>query len=88
MAASVDFIINSDVIYVGKLQTKLLPYGNFSFNAVIYVDFFFLLVVPPEKPTLYDRWGRQLNKSVGPHDEGDDVQLTCRVIGGKYSMRF
>ncbi|XP_065206080.1 synaptogenesis protein syg-2-like isoform X2 [Planococcus citri] len=40
------------------------------------------IIVPPEKPTLYDRFGRQLNKTVGPHDEGDDIMLTCRVIGG------
>ncbi|CAH1393936.1 unnamed protein product [Nezara viridula] len=39
--------------------------------------------VPPEYPALFDKWGRQLNGTVGPLDEGDEVQLTCRVIGGK-----
>nr|CAD7259735.1 unnamed protein product [Timema shepardi] len=39
--------------------------------------------VPPEQPAIFDRWGRQLNSTVGPHDEGDDVMLTCRVIGGR-----
>ncbi|KAJ9597412.1 hypothetical protein L9F63_011733, partial [Diploptera punctata] len=38
---------------------------------------------PPEHPTVIDHWGRQLNTTVGPHNEGDDVILTCRVIGGK-----
>ncbi|GLG98679.1 Uncharacterized protein GBIM_05288 [Gryllus bimaculatus] len=40
-------------------------------------------VLPPEQPVVLDHWGRQLNATVGPHDEGDDVMLTCRVIGGK-----
>lgn len=41
------------------------------------------VTVPPEQPTILDRWGRKLNKTVGPHEKGDDVALTCRVVGGK-----
>ena len=41
-----------------------------------------IFAVPPEYPALFDKWGRQLNGTVGPLDEGDEVQLTCRVIGG------
>lgn len=39
--------------------------------------------VPPEDPVVLDGWGRPLNSStIGPKEEGDDVTLTCRVIGG------
>lgn len=41
-----------------------------------------IFTVPPEQPTILDRWGRQLNGTVGPHQEGDDVTLTCRTVGG------
>jgi hypothetical protein len=46
----------------------------------------FFVSVPPELPTIIDHWGRQLNTTVGPHSEGDDVILTCRVIGGELHM--
>lgn len=40
--------------------------------------------MPPEKPVVVDRWGRVINTTtLGPHEEGDDVLLTCRVLGGK-----
>lgn len=38
--------------------------------------------MPPEQPTILDKWGRQLNGSIGPHEEGDDITLTCRTVGG------
>lgn len=44
----------------------------------------FFSTVPPEKPVVVDRWGRVINTTtLGPHEEGDDVLLTCRVLGGK-----
>jgi hypothetical protein len=31
-----------------------------------------------------DRWGRDINRTtIGPMEEGDDVILSCRVVGGK-----
>jgi hypothetical protein len=31
-----------------------------------------------------DRWGRQLNSTkIGPMQEGEDIILSCRVVGGK-----
>lgn len=36
-----------------------------------------------------NRWGRQLNGTgLGPMEEGDDIMLTCRVVGGKPKMIF
>lgn len=43
-----------------------------------------LFAVLPEHPVVLNRWGRQLNGTLlGPKEEGDDIVLNCRVIGGK-----
>lgn len=43
-----------------------------------------LFLVLPEQPIILDRWGRQLNGTqLGPKQEGDDIVITCRVVGGK-----
>lgn len=40
--------------------------------------------VLPEQPVVLDRWGRQLNSTkIGPKQEGEDIILSCRVVGGK-----
>uniref|UniRef100_A0A182LVK0 Uncharacterized protein n=1 Tax=Anopheles culicifacies TaxID=139723 RepID=A0A182LVK0_9DIPT len=36
----------------------------------------------PEHPVVLSQWGQQLNSSkLGPKEEGDDIVLTCRVVG-------
>lgn len=47
---------------------------------------FFSVAVPPEQPTILDRWGRILNGTAGPYEEGDTPYLTCRVTGGKFAQ--
>uniref|UniRef100_A0A182MD21 Uncharacterized protein n=1 Tax=Anopheles culicifacies TaxID=139723 RepID=A0A182MD21_9DIPT len=43
-------------------------------------------VVLPEQPVVLDRWGRHINGTkLGPKEEGDDVVITCRVSGGKFT---
>ena len=47
----------------------------------LYVASFSVL---PEPPIILDRWGRIINRTtVGPMEEGDEIILTCRVVGGK-----
>lgn len=46
----------------------------------------FSVAVPPEQPTILDRWGRILNGTAGPYEEGDTPYLTCRVTGGKLAQ--
>lgn len=44
----------------------------------------FSFLVSPESPVVLDRWGRQLNSTmIGPMQEGEDIILSCRVVGGK-----
>jgi hypothetical protein len=36
-----------------------------------------------------DRWGRQLNSTkIGPMQEGEDIILSCRVVGGEHHVSF
>ncbi|XP_060524523.1 nephrin [Cylas formicarius] len=46
------------------------------------VQYNLTVVVPPEAPILLDKWGRLLNGTIGPHEVGDDITLTCRAVGG------
>ncbi|XP_022914013.2 nephrin isoform X1 [Onthophagus taurus] len=41
------------------------------------------VIVPPEKPSIYDEKGNKVLSTAGPYDEGGDVKLTCIVTGGK-----
>ncbi|CAO1351340.1 unnamed protein product [Diamesa hyperborea] len=42
------------------------------------------VIILPEHPVVLDRWGRQLNRTqIGPKQEGDDIMITCRVVGGR-----
>ncbi|XP_061931249.1 hemicentin-1 isoform X7 [Apis cerana] len=42
-----------------------------------------IVIVPPEQPTILDQWGRIVNGTAGPYEEGDTPSLTCRVTGVK-----
>ncbi|XP_058447205.1 CD166 antigen-like [Malaya genurostris] len=42
------------------------------------------IIILPEHPVVLNQWGQQLNSSkLGPKEEGDDIVLTCRVVGGR-----
>ncbi|KAG5675617.1 hypothetical protein PVAND_005506 [Polypedilum vanderplanki] len=42
------------------------------------------VIILPESPVVLDRWGRQLNSTkIGPVQEGEDIILSCRVVGGR-----
>jgi len=55
----------------------------FFFLELAFIQIFPSIAVPPEQPTILDRWGRILNGTAGPYEEGDTPYLTCRVTGGK-----
>jgi len=41
--------------------------------------------VLPDTPIILDRWGRNINRTtIGPMEEGDDVIVSCRVVGGEF----
>ncbi|XP_024082683.1 hemicentin-1 [Cimex lectularius] len=61
--------------YRCRVDFRNTPTRSFRYNLSV--------IVPPEYPAVFDKWGKQLNTTIGPHDEGDEVTLTCRVVGGK-----
>ncbi|XP_045486297.1 nephrin [Pieris rapae] len=63
-------------VYRCRIDFRNTQTTSFRYNLTV--------VVPPEKPVVVDRWGRVINTTtLGPHEEGDDVLLTCRVLGGR-----
>lgn len=72
---------------VRAVKSHVLPpaLGSVSVSHPLTVSFFcFVILVLPEQPLILDRWGRQLNGTqLGPKQEGDDIVITCRVVGGK-----
>ncbi|XP_037903689.1 nephrin-like [Hermetia illucens] len=63
-------------IYRCRVDFRTSQTQSFRYNVTV--------IIPPEHPIVLDRWGRQLNETMlGPLEEGDDLMLTCRVIGGR-----
>lgn len=44
--------------------------------------------VPPHQLLIYDNSGRDVQKTVGPLEEGADLVLTCEVRGGKSTLKL
>nr|XP_016944652.1 neural cell adhesion molecule 1 [Drosophila suzukii] len=63
-------------IYRCRVDFRTSQTQSFRFNLSV--------IILPEQPIIMDRWGRQLNGSqLGPKQEGDDIVITCRVVGGR-----
>lgn len=63
-------------IYRCRVDFQNSQTQSFRFNLTV--------IIPPEPPVILDRWGRVINSTtIGPKEEGDDLLLTCRVVGGR-----
>ncbi|KAL9931118.1 sidestep II transmembrane protein isoform 2-T3 [Glossina fuscipes fuscipes] len=63
-------------IYRCRIDFRTSQTQSFRFNLSV--------IILPEQPIILDRWGRQLNGTkLGPKQEGDDIVITCRVVGVK-----
>lgn len=70
--------------FVGS-ESSLIPRKVYSIKLFLWRLTDGVFAVPPERPVVVDRWGRVINATtLGPHQEGDDVLLTCRVLGGNH----
>ncbi|XKL66508.1 hypothetical protein PGB90_009928 [Kerria lacca] len=61
--------------YRCRVDYRNAPTRNFQIHLTI--------IVPPHQIILYDTSGRELQNTVGPFYEGDDLILICEVRGGK-----
>ncbi|XP_030555042.1 neural cell adhesion molecule 1 isoform X1 [Drosophila novamexicana] len=63
-------------IYRCRVDFRTAQTQSFRFNLSV--------IILPEQPIILDRWGRQQNGTkLGPKQEGDDIVITCRVVGGR-----
>lgn len=44
--------------------------------------------MPPHQLLIYENSGRDVQKTVGPLEEGSDLILTCEVRGGKCALKL
>ncbi|XP_049827035.1 nephrin-like [Schistocerca gregaria] len=70
-----DVRLRDEGVYRCRVDFRNTPTRSARFNLTV--------IVLPEAPQVLDRLGRRLNATLGPLLEGDDIVLTCRVLGGK-----
>ncbi|XP_063895906.1 nephrin [Helicoverpa armigera] len=72
----VDNVIASDAgVYRCRVDFKNSPTRNLKVN--------FTVIIPPNRPTIFDAKRRDRTKLVEPYNEGSNVLLICEVEGGK-----
>ncbi|XP_047005128.1 nephrin-like [Schistocerca americana] len=71
--------LRDEGVYRCRVDFRNAPTRSARYNLTV--------IVLPETPVILDRWGRRLNKTLGPLLEGDDITLNCRVVGGKPEPR-
>ncbi|XP_058120917.1 uncharacterized protein LOC131290367 [Anopheles ziemanni] len=84
------YIIESDPAYLELNEIKRHDQGiyrcrvDFQNSQTQSFRFNLTVIIPPSQPVILDRWGRVINSTIiGPKEEGDDIMLTCRVVGGR-----
>ncbi|CAD7086100.1 unnamed protein product [Hermetia illucens] len=63
-------------VYRCRVDFRTSQTQSFRFNLTV--------IILPEQPIILNRWGQVLNGTeLGPKQEGDDIVITCRVVGGR-----
>jgi len=68
---------------VGECETTRQLYMKNIYKIWSYL-YFFLFVVPPEEPRIFDAQGKEISQMAGPFREGYELFLCCQVRGGKW----
>ncbi|XP_055618631.1 hemicentin-1 [Toxorhynchites rutilus septentrionalis] len=67
--------LTDEGIYRCRVDFRNSPTRNVKIN--------FTVVVPPDRPIIYDSRRREKTNTVEPYSEGSDIQLVCEVKGGR-----
>ncbi|XP_058467805.1 titin [Malaya genurostris] len=67
--------LSDEGIYRCRVDFRNSPTRNVKIN--------FTVVVPPDRPVIYDSRRREKTNTVEPYSEGSDIQLVCEVKGGR-----
>ncbi|XP_055586991.1 titin [Uranotaenia lowii] len=67
--------LSDEGVYRCRVDFRNSPTRNVKIN--------FTVVVPPDRPVIYDSRRRERTNTVEPYSEGSDIQLVCEVKGGR-----
>ncbi|XP_018322838.1 titin isoform X2 [Agrilus planipennis] len=70
-----DIKLSDEGIYRCRVDFRNSPTRNSKVN--------FTVIIPPEKPIIYDEKRRDKTGLLDPYNEGSDVNLICEVSGGR-----
>ncbi|XP_063231434.1 nephrin-like isoform X2 [Bacillus rossius redtenbacheri] len=70
-----DLRLGDEGVYRCRVDFRNSPTRNLNVNLTV--------IVPPEKPIIYDAKRRDQTKILEPYNEGSDVNLICEVSGGR-----
>ncbi|XP_065086587.1 hemicentin-1-like [Ochlerotatus camptorhynchus] len=70
-----DLKLSDEGVYRCRVDFRNSPTRNVKIN--------FTVVVPPDRPVIYDARRREKTNTVEPYSEGSDIQLVCEVKGGR-----
>ncbi|XP_062702027.1 hemicentin-1 [Aedes albopictus] len=70
-----DLKLTDEGVYRCRVDFRNSPTRNVKIN--------FTVVVPPDRPVIYDARRREKTNTVEPYSEGSDIQLVCEVKGGR-----
>uniref|UniRef100_A0A0A9XSS5 Kin of IRRE-like protein 3 n=3 Tax=Lygus hesperus TaxID=30085 RepID=A0A0A9XSS5_LYGHE len=75
---SIDNVQETDeALYRCRVDFKTSPTRNYKVKLTV--------IVPPQKPTIFDDRGKEVSAKTEPYEEGSELKLTCIVTGGKPS---
>ncbi|XP_063231784.1 protein turtle homolog A-like [Bacillus rossius redtenbacheri] len=70
-----DLRLSDEGVYRCRVDFRDSPTRNLNINLTV--------IVPPERPVIYDAKRRDRTKILEPYNEGSDVTLVCEVTGGR-----
>lgn len=75
-----DIKLTDEGLYRCRVDFRNTPTRNLKIN--------FTVIVPPERPVIFDVREKIPSKIIEPFNEGSNIALTCEVTGGIFHFRI